>query len=177
MNVTCSCHDMLNNCSFSVTQQSVTHCLFHIYLQIKYLLVGRFMVFNASFNNISATNYLLEISIPFLAVSIMVLLINYWINLWHTNFTRFCIFQFNVYAQDGATPAGRSQNIPVTLTVNRNNFTPQFTNLPNSIRIQPSQSGVFFPTQATDDDTVVSICLLSYWYYILIMPKMNLSMS
>ena len=113
------------------------------------------MVFNASFNNISVTNYLLEISIPELICDKQI-------------FIHFCIFQFNVYAQDGATPAGRSQNIPVTLTVNRNDFTPQFTNLPNSIRIQPSQSGVFFTTQATDDDTVVSI---------LIMPRMNLSMS
>lgn len=66
-------------------------------------------------------------------------------------------FQFLIYAEDGGTPAGRSQNIPVTITVQRNLQTPVFNNLPNSIRIQPTQSGTFFTANATDDDTVVSI--------------------
>ncbi|VDI54527.1 Hypothetical predicted protein, partial [Mytilus galloprovincialis] len=63
-------------------------------------------------------------------------------------------FTFNIFAEDGGTPAGRSQNIPVTITVQRNLQTPVFNNLPNSIRIQPTQSGTFFTANATDDDTV-----------------------
>ncbi|XP_060080745.1 protocadherin Fat 4-like, partial [Ylistrum balloti] len=73
-------------------------------------------------------------------------------------------FLFFVYAEDMAEPPLRSINIPLNITIVRNDHSPVFTNLPNSLRLDADNNipDTIFTAIATDADTIPPFNTITY---------------
>ncbi|KAL3878040.1 hypothetical protein ACJMK2_035676, partial [Sinanodonta woodiana] len=71
---------------------------------------------------------------------------------------------YSIYAEDGGSPPKRSANIPLTITLLRNNFAPYFINEPYTVDITNSMTPLISLVQVTarDDDINAPYNTISY---------------
>ncbi|KAL3875972.1 hypothetical protein ACJMK2_033866 [Sinanodonta woodiana] len=64
-------------------------------------------------------------------------------------------YQYQIYAYDGGKPSQKSNNIPLTINIIRNQFPPEILNLPSQVNITNSfvENDLVFTVQYRDNDT------------------------
>ncbi|KAJ8319081.1 hypothetical protein KUTeg_004172 [Tegillarca granosa] len=84
--------------------------------------------------------------------------------------------EYEIYVQDMGTPTLRSANIPLTITVLRNQFPPELINLPASTTLSASaiRGSTVFTVQSRDNDTVIISTKLKFLglVYVVILNKL-----